>query len=494
MAEGKMSGIRRALVVTTSERYINLAANFIMTIIVSRLLTPAEIGVWAIGMAIAALALSAREFTTGTFLVQRAELSREDVRGAFTVMLLMNAAIAAALALLAPLLASIYGEVKLVAYLRVAAAAVLLEVIASPLMALMRRDMAFTDLAIVNIASVAVFSIVTIGLAALGFSYMSFAWAWAISAATSGVLALYLRPDYWVLRPLLRQWRGMLTFGGYNGVNVFLYRLYEALPTFILSRLVSFDAAGLYNRALLVCQVPDKLFLGGALPVILPALSAEVRAGRDLKVPYLRAVSFMTAMQWPALIMLAILAQPAVHILLGDQWIEVVPLVRIIALASLFSFSAELNYPVLVSVGAMRDLLLRGLIAWPVSALLIASASLFGLTATALSFFVIVPFQAYVSLWFVRRHIALQWSELVAALWKSAVIAACSAAGPIVIAAGRGMHLDMSGAATLAAVAMAALGWLAGVWLTRHPLADEIRNAGDALRRTALWGRLSTLP
>jgi hypothetical protein len=56
------------------------------------------------------------------------------------------------------------------------------------------------------------------------------------------------------------------------------------------------------------------------------------------------------------------------------------------------------------------------------------------------------------------------------------------------------MHLDMSGAATLAAVAMAALGWLAGVWLTRHPLADEIRNAGDALRRTALWGRLSTLP
>ncbi len=252
------------MVVTTSERYINLAANFVMTIIVSRLLTPGEIGVWAIGMAIAALALSAREFTTGTFLVQRAELTREDVQGAFTVMLLMSAAIASALALLAPWLAWIYGEAKLVAYLRVAAAAILLEVVAAPLIALMRRDMAFTDLAVVNIASVAVFSSVAIGLAALGFSYMSFAWAWAVAAATSGALALYLRPDFWVLTLLLRRWRGMLTFGGYNGVNVFLYRLYEALPTIILSRLVSFDAAGLYNRALLVCQVPDKLFLGGA--------------------------------------------------------------------------------------------------------------------------------------------------------------------------------------------------------------------------------------
>ena len=487
LPEGTM-GIRRALVVTTSERYINLATTFVTTMIVSRLLSPAEIGVWAIGLAIATLATSVREFTTGNFLVQRPNLTSDDVRGAFTVMLLMSVLIAAVLELLAPWLAWAYGEVKLVSYLRVAAAAILIEVVATLLTALMRRDMAFTDLALVNIANVSTFSVAAVGLAAAGFSYMSLAWAWAVGATASSVLALYLRPDVWALQPSLRGWRGMLTFGGYNGLNVFLYRIYEALPTIILSRLVSFHAAGLFNRALLVCQVPDKLVLGGALPVILPALSAEVRAGRALKGPYLRAVSFMTALQWPALILLAILAQPAVHVLLGDQWLEVVPLVRLMALASLFAFAAELNYPVLVSLGAMRDLLLRGLVAWPLSALLIGLASLMGLTAVAAGFFVIVPLQAYVSLYFVRRHIDLGWGELVDTMWRSGVIAAASAIGPLCTAAWIG-RFDMPIWAAAAAATLAGIGWLAGVWLTRHPLADEIRNACEVARHSSFRAR-----
>lgn len=478
-----MSGIRWALVVTTTERYFNMAAHFAMTLVVSRLLTPAEIGVWAIGLAAATTILAAREFTSGVFLIQQRDLTRQDVQGAFTVMLLMSAAVAAVLALGAPSIAAFYGEAKLVHYLRVAALAILLEVIAAPLVALMRRDMAFTDLAAVNVTNVAVFSVVTVTLAALGFSYMSFAWGWAAAAGLSSVLAVCLRPDLWAFRPSLQRWRGMLGFGAYNGLNTFLFRLYEAVPTMMLGRVVSFDAAGLYNRALLVCQLPDKIVLGGAIPVILPALSAEVRAGGNLGASYVRAISFITALQWPALVVLAIVAHPAVLVLLGDQWLSVVPLVQIVALASLFSFTAELNFPVLVSLGAMKDLLLRGLIAWPASALIIAGASAFGLRAAALSFFIIVPFQACLSLYFVRRHVPVAWRELGDACWRSAVITACSAIGPLCVVAWLGFRFDMSVMAALLAGALAATGWLAGVWLTQHPLVHEIRLAGKIMRQ-----------
>lgn len=64
-----MIGIRWALAVTTAERYLTLAIVFAMTIAVSRLLTPAEIGVWAIGLATATTFLAFREFTTGVFLI-----------------------------------------------------------------------------------------------------------------------------------------------------------------------------------------------------------------------------------------------------------------------------------------------------------------------------------------------------------------------------------------------------------------------------------------
>ena len=156
---------------------------------------------------------------------------------------------------------------KLSDFLRVAGAAILLEVVPAPLVALMRRDLKFFDLAVVSSAASVASASMTILLAVLGFSYMSFVWAWVLGAALSGVLAIHLRPDLWVYRPMLERWRGMLMFGGCNGANVLLFRLYEALPAIILSRFVSFDAAGLYNRALLVCQVPDKIFLAGAVPV-----------------------------------------------------------------------------------------------------------------------------------------------------------------------------------------------------------------------------------
>jgi O-antigen/teichoic acid export membrane protein len=477
-----MTGIRWALAVSTTERYFNLTVSFATTLAVSRILTPAEIGVWAIGLATATAILAFREFTSGAFLIQRRILTREEVQGAFTAMLLMTATIATVLALGAPLIADFYGEPKLVQYLRVAALAIVFEVVAAPLTALMRRDMAFTHLAIINIVGVAVYSIMTVTLAVLGFSYLSFAWGWAAAAGLTGVLAICLRPDLWAFKPVLRRWRGMLEFGTCNGLNAFLYRLYEAIPTMVLGRVLSFDAAGLYNRALLLCQLPDKIVLGGAVPVILPALAAEVREGSDLRASFLRAVSIITALQWPALVGLAILMHPVVLVLLGHQWLGAVPLAQIIALASLFYFTAELNYPVLVSLGAMKDLLLRALIAWPLSALIIAGASAFGLTAAALSFFVIVPFQAYVSLYFVRRHVPITWRELANVCWRSAVITLCSAAGPLGVVASLGFRFDISATAALLAGALAAAGWLAGVWLTQHPLLHEIRLAGRIAR------------
>ncbi len=477
-----MNGIRRAIAVTTAERYLNMAVQFAMTMLVSRLLTPAEIGVWAIGLATATTFLAFREFTTGAYLIQRMDLSRSDVQGAFTIILLVSTLIALAIVLSAPSVADFYQEARLVSYLYVAAIAVVLEAIAAPLTALMRRDMAFTQLAIVNIVNVFVFAGVTTALAALGFGYMSFAWGWVIAAAVSSALAIWYRPDLWVFKLSLQNCWEMLRFGGYNGANVFLYRLYEAVPTMVLGRVLSFQAVGLYNRAILICQLPDKVTLGGAISVILPSMSAEVRAGRDLTEPYLRAVAFITALQWPALIMVAILAHAIVRILLGDLWLEVVWLVQIIALASLFSFFSELNIPVLISLGAMRDVLLRGLIAWPLSSLLIASAAFFGLTAVALSFLVIVPFQAYVSLYFVRRRLQLGWSALLWASWKSVVISAFTAIGPLCVVALIGFRFDMSIPVALVAALLGAAGWFTGVWLSQHPFKEEIKLAWQVVR------------
>ncbi len=105
-----MAVLKRALLISTGDRYLALASNFATIALVSRILTPAEVGVSVIGMAFVGFAMSAREFASANFLIPRQELDRNEVRGTFTVMLSLTLLIAAALAWTAPLLAGIYDE------------------------------------------------------------------------------------------------------------------------------------------------------------------------------------------------------------------------------------------------------------------------------------------------------------------------------------------------------------------------------------------------
>jgi O-antigen/teichoic acid export membrane protein len=459
-----------------------MGINFAMVAVVSRLLRPDEIGLSVLGMAIVAPLVAMREFTTTAYLIQQKDLTRDQVRVCVTMLLLLTALICSTVAMSAHFVASAYRELQLAPFLYLVCAALLAEVVSAPIVALMRRDLAFGKVAIINVAGVASSALIAVLLAAHGFSHMSFAWAWLTAAVVTGVLAMSFRPDFWMFRPSLRQWPNVAAYCGSTGVNAVLSNAYDQLPYLLLGRFVSFGAVGLYNRSLTVCQLPNKILLGGAAPVIFPAFSWHVRDGCDLKRPYLWGVEFITGIRWPALVVVAILAHPVVLVLYGDAWLATVPLVRIIALASLFSFAGELNGPVLAAVGATRDIFIRGIVIWPVSGIVITCASFSGVEALAMSLFLVIPFQAWGSLYFVRRHISVDWIELAGAMWKAAAICLCSAIGPLSVVGISGFRFDLPIGSTLIAFVLAAAGWLAAIRITHHPLLQEIHNVVRVVR------------
>jgi len=486
-----MKGIRRAVAFSTGQQYLGMVINVVTVVIVSRLLTPGEIGISAIATAIIAIAYSVREFASGDFLVTRIEMTRVHVRTAFTVMLLLTIPISGLLFVSAKLIATVYDENGLTLYLQIAAICILLQVFIAPIVTLLRREMSFDKLAIIDMTIATVSSAVTIFLASVGFSYMSFAWGMFASTIVSVLLALYIRPNFWVFQPLLHEWPGMLRFGAYSGTNVVLYQLFDSLPALLIGRLISFDALGLFNRAIKVSNLPDKVFFSGVMPVILPAFSAQARERPNLTQSYLKAIEYVTAIHWPGLVVLAILAYPVVLTLLGTQWVGVAPLVQIIALGLMFSFSFHLNYPLLQSLDALRDTLLRALIAWPLSAVIIATAIHFGLTAVAVSYWITIPLQALIGFHFVRRHVDFSWQELIGAMQKSVIVTMSSAAGPLAVVALSGFHFNISIPKAFIAVVLSALGWLGGLWITKHPLSNEIWNVAYKLRQFA--GKFSFL-
>ena len=474
-------GVRRAFLWVSLGRYVVMAINLAATLILARLLPPAEYGVAVLSGAVFVLADALRALGGGAYLIQKPQLLPEDIRASFTLSLVATITIALVLTLLAGPLAQFFDMPQLKPYVRVAAFGYLAGPFMYPIAALMSRNMAFGPIVAIGTVTAAVNAGVGVSLAARGFGYMSFAWGSAVSTAVAMLLYLYQCKDRSIFRPLFRQWGSVLKFSVFDGATSVLSQIADAVPYFIFGRLFSAAAVGLGQRAVMLCLIPERVILAGVGAVALPAFSQQTREGGSLKPVYLRAIELITAAQWPSLLLLALLAHPAISILLGAQWLDAAPFVRILATALLFSFPLTLYYPTIVAVGAIRYMPLVITLQSLVSLLVLIGFARHGLYAAILSTWVIFPWNGLISLLLARHFIGFHWLDLAASIKKSLLVSILSSLGPAaILVLYRSFSLPVT--ACIVAVVLSAVGWFAGLRLTRHPLLDEILRALAALR------------
>jgi O-antigen/teichoic acid export membrane protein len=354
----------------------------------------------------------------------------------------------------------------------------------------MSRQLAFGTIALIGVVTATINAAASIWLASLGFSFMSFAWASAISAIAGMLLYLYAWNDSSIFRTRVRGCRSVIAFGAYDSATAVLYQVAETLPYFIFGRLLNVEAVGLCQRAVTLSLFPERVILAGVGAVALPALARQVRESGSLRQGYFRAIELITAALWPALILLALLASPVVTVLLGRQWQEVAPLVEILALALLFSFPASLHYPVMVAAGSIRYMPPVVVLQSVVSLGILIVAARQGLRAAAFSMLLIVPLNSLLSLLLVRFVVGFHWIDLAYAVRNSAACAALSAVGPVIVALATRRLPDMPLAMAALATLLAACGWFGGLWLTRHPLLDEVIGVAAAARARLGGARL----
>ena len=127
-----------------------MAINLAATLILARLLAPAEYGVAVLGGAVFVLADALRALGGGAYLMQKPQLVPEDVRACFTLSLVATITIALTLTLLAGMLAQFFDMPQLKAYVRVAAFGYLAGPFMYPIAALMSRNMAFGPIAMIS--------------------------------------------------------------------------------------------------------------------------------------------------------------------------------------------------------------------------------------------------------------------------------------------------------------------------------------------------------
>jgi O-antigen/teichoic acid export membrane protein len=479
--EGHMMGnLRRAVVWASAGQYLVIAVNLASVLVLARLMTPAEYGVSLLGGAILAVAEAIREVAGSGYLVRERELTVAKVRATTTLSALVTIVVLLLLVVAAEPLAAFFGQPALSAYLGIAVLGYAIGPFIHPQMALFGRELAFGRLALINLLLALVGASTAVLLALLGFGALSFAWAGVASAAAGAIACLLAGADASIYRPSLVHWRSVIGFGAYSSATAILGRIGEALPIFICSRFLGADAIAIGQRAAVLSLIPERVVLAAVSPVALPEFSRRAREGKDLKAAYLGALSHVSVVQWPAMVLLAVLAEPVVLLVLGGQWLEVAPLLRILCPALMLTVPIGLQYAILVASGALHRLPKLLLAQTLVMAAALLLSARHGLHALAWSMYAAMPVVAGLSLVVVQRAVGFRWRNLWSDAGRSALVTVAAAAGPLAVSLSASPAPISLACAALASM-LGAAGWSLGLCASSHPFWSEVRRTAAAI-------------
>ena len=82
--------IRRSIAWTFSEQTFQFGLQFASSVIIARLLTPDEMGIFILALAVATILTSLRTFGVNNYLMREAELDQQKIRSAFGMMLVIS--------------------------------------------------------------------------------------------------------------------------------------------------------------------------------------------------------------------------------------------------------------------------------------------------------------------------------------------------------------------------------------------------------------------
>lgn len=322
-----------------------LVANFALTVILARLLTPTDIGIFSMSAVLIAVAHVFRDFGVTAFLKQEKTLSKEIMRGAIGLLVAASWTVAAVMYLSAPLWAAFFKEPKVSDVVEVLALGFVFIPLGAVPQALLVREMDVAKSAWVTLTTTTVYFVVSILLAYSDFKHMTMAWANLINIVVSGIAFNVVLKTRLPWLPSTYGWKRISSFGTGNLASSLLRALDNAIPDIALGKLSSPASVGLFSRANSTVNMIGTVLHPTIYFFALPFLARTHHAHGSLHKEFLKGSSIINCLMMPALIWIAIVAQDVVRILYGNQWLaasEAIPWLSLaIAATNIFVLSSQ---------------------------------------------------------------------------------------------------------------------------------------------------------
>lgn len=474
--------LRRNLAWTAFGQVAFFVIQFGGTVVLARILTPYEMGVYAIAAALVGVLMLLQAFGLSNFIIREPTLQKGHIATAFTMNALISLALAAIIFGLGMNAHVWFDDTGVAKVLKALAIIPLIGIFQLVPYAQLERRGLFNLLVRVNMTRQLLATGCTVASALAGYSYLSLPFGQICGGIAGAILVNLLGRQHVQFSLSVREWRRILTFGlqmaAISGVSALAGRTSEIL----LGRILGLQALGLFMRAsTLFTLFWDNLhlILGRVMFV---DLAARRRNGESLRGTYLIVAEVMTASLWPTFLGLAILSQPLFLLIYGERWLPAALPFAILAISAVVQVSVTLTWELFtVSGETSRQVKIEAFRA-VAGVALFSAGCIFGIVGAATARVI----DSIVSMAIYRPHVERMTNTALADLMpiygRSALLslAAVAPAGLLMLAQ-RGsplVSLWLVGSSILAGVVL----WSLGLILLKHPLYAEGRRLANRLR------------
>lgn len=380
--------IREALVYSTISQMTIRFVSLVSVIILSRLLTPSELGVYAIAASFIFIATEIQNLGTGNYIIREEKVTPTLQRICIGLTMLISWTIGLGIFFAAPSIAEFYDVSDLEVVFRILVLSFLFAPFIVVPNALLTREFQFKKLMIIGVSSKLVAFSVTMVSVVNGASFFGIAYGQVAGTFCSVAMNIYFAPSSTIWMPQFSGLKRVLSSGINLSVSNLLERFSLMCSDLVIGKLGTTREVAIYSRGLGFMDFLTSAISMGGKPVVLPHLASVSRQNGDLSDSYSFAAGMMASIIWPILGVCAVASAPVILVFFGDQWGESSLLVPGFAMwmlcrtshifcASMFTTRKREDIRLIREVIILLSTLLAIFLAYP-SGLLVVSLSMIG--------------------------------------------------------------------------------------------------------------------
>lgn len=470
-ADSLMDRTTRAAQWRLGSAIVGAVAQLAVGILLARLLPPSDFGVITLAFVVLGLVRPFADLGIAGAVMQRKELSERHIRTAFTFSVVLGLAVAAVVAISAPLAAVMMREPMVTSVVRWLSVGFAIQGTSVVPDALLRRRLDFKRRFFIETGSYLFgYGGVAVSLALLGYGVWSLVWGGLAQTLLLSVAELAsIRHS---VRPLLarRELGELLNFGFGASMSACVNFVARNGDNFVVGRWIGSEGLGLYSRAYALMNLPFTYAASAMSSVLLPALSQVQEEPLRLRRAYLLLTRVAAIVSAPAMGTMAIVAPHLVRSLYGPRWIGAVLPLQILCIAGYFRALYHIGGIVALSAGRVYSEL-RNQIVYAVLVVLGALiGTRFGLAGVAAGVGLAIAYMFIATAQLALRATGTPWRVYVRAQVDALVIGGITCGVALFVRLLLDSYQTSSAIITLAVIGSAALpGGIGILWTLSGP-------------------------